>query len=428
MAGDVPPARQPFRHVGASVIVEAGTVQKQLEAPGRDGLEQMWESHRESVRRLLLGLARDLDLADDLLQDTYLRARAGISSYRGGDARAWLAAVARSAFYTHARKRHVRAEVLLSEHEPRSEDATHDRVELLAVRQAIAELPPALRTALLMKHYAGFTYREIAGHTGCPVGTAKWRVSEALGALRAALRAAGRESVAECTLPDDISLIDYAYGVLPAKEAAKVKAHLAECTSCREQVEELQHVATTLDTLEGDHLEMHFIEVDAQGVSTLYVTESHVNASEETVPSAYFRTGRHIQVAHIYQDGEEISFTKERSSKYEGLDEYTATLARPVAPGQHIRYLIVFSPISGPATKPLGEGPHSFHWNQQPGSNETAYVQALRLPPGAKLVSSDPEPAEIRGNGTTTLVWRAVLAAHEFFECTVEYEGPQASS
>jgi RNA polymerase sigma-70 factor (ECF subfamily) len=427
MAGGAPPARQPFRQVGASVIVEAGTVQKQLEAPGRDGLEQMWESHRESVRRLLLGLARDLDLADDLLQDTYLRARAGISSYRGGDARAWLAAVARSAFYTYARKRHVRAEVPLSEHGPRSEDATHDRVELLAVRQAIAELPPALRTALLMKHYAGFTYREIAGHTGCPVGTAKWRVSEALGALRTALRAEGRQAVAECTLPDDISLIDYAYGVLPEKEAARVKAHVVKCASCREQVEELNRVAWMLDALEGDHRQMHFIELDAEGVSTLYVTESHVNAGDETVPVIEFQSGSRHPVAHIYQDGEEITFTREPSADFDHLDHYTATLARPVVRGQRIRSLSVYPPTDGSETKRVGEGRFSFHWKQGPGSNETAYVQALRLPPGAKLVSSDPEPADTRGNGTITLLWRTVLAAHEFFECTVEYEGPKSS-
>ena len=220
------------------MLVEAGTVQ-QVETRANETLAQMWEAHRESVRRLLLGLARDLDLTDDLLQETYLRARAGISSYRGGDARAWLAAVARSAFYTHARKRHVRAEVSLSGQEPRSEDATHDRAELVAVRQAIADLPPALRTALLMKHYAGFTYREIAGRTGCPVGTAKWRVSEALGALRAALRAEREEAMTGCALPEGISLIDYVYVALSREDAGRVKAHLAKCASCREQVEEL---------------------------------------------------------------------------------------------------------------------------------------------------------------------------------------------
>jgi RNA polymerase sigma-70 factor (ECF subfamily) len=117
-----------------------------------DELEQIWESHRESVRRLLIGLGRDIDLAEDLLQETYLRARAGISSYRGGDLRSWLAAIARNTFYGHMRQRHVQAEVPLDGREPMGGDAPHDRVELLAVRQAVAGLAPALQTALILKH------------------------------------------------------------------------------------------------------------------------------------------------------------------------------------------------------------------------------------------------------------------------------------
>jgi len=406
--------------------VEAGTVQKQVDAPGRDALERMWESHRESVRRLLIGLARDLDLADDLLQDTYLRARAGISSYRGGDARAWLAAVARSAFYTHARKRHARAEVPLSEHEPPSEDPTHDRAELLAVRQAIAELPPALRTALLMKHYAGFTYQEIAGHTGCPVGTAKWRVSEALGALRTALRAEGRMAMAECTMPDQISLVDYVYGVLPEKEAARMKAHLAACASCREQVEELGRVAGLLDALEGDHRQMHFIELDEEGRVTVYASSSHINTSGQAQRSTRFESEKDYTLCHLSQDGADVLFDRRQCKTNENHWEYLVTLDRPVPDGKRVRTLSVYRVEREEVLQKLGEGRFSFHWKQGPGSNETAYVQALRLPAGAELVSSDPEPAEIRGNGAITLVWRTVLAAHEFFECTVEYEGPGA--
>ena len=48
-------------------------------------------------------------------------------------------------------------------------------------------------------------------------------------------------------------------------------------------------------------------------------------------------------------------------------------------------------------------------------------MQAIRLPAGARLLSADPPPAETKTNGTTTLVWRTVLAENEAFECTVEY-------
>ncbi|MCX6376021.1 MAG: RNA polymerase subunit sigma, partial [Armatimonadetes bacterium] len=60
---------------------------------GRDNrkrLERRWASDREHVRRMLIGLTRDIDLADDLLQETYLKALNGMSSCRGDNDRAWL--------------------------------------------------------------------------------------------------------------------------------------------------------------------------------------------------------------------------------------------------------------------------------------------------------------------------------------------------
>ena len=75
-----------------------------------ESLREMWETHREYLRRMLIGLARDIDLADDLLQETYLNARAGIPGFRDGDARAWLATIARNAFLMHVRRPCVRLE------------------------------------------------------------------------------------------------------------------------------------------------------------------------------------------------------------------------------------------------------------------------------------------------------------------------------
>ncbi len=404
-------------------------MQRQIAEPDLDALQRMWESHRESVRRLLIGLGRDIDLADDLLQETYLRARAGISSYRGGDGRAWLGAIARNVFSGHLRRRHVQAEVPLGDHEPPARDATQDRVELLAVRQAIADLAPALRTALIMKHYAGFTYQEIARHMGSPVGTAKWRVSEALGALRSALRAERRMAMAECTGPDDISMVDYVYGMLPEKEAAKIKAHLAECANCREQAEELGQVVSLLDALEGDRKQMHFVELDRDGGLTLYCASSQVNDKGRPLETTEFQSDKDAQFTRLYQDGEEIEFTTAPHPEYGNLN-HTATLHRPVPPGGRLSLLSSgsYRPPDRHAAERLEGGQFRLRWKQGPSSNlEYAYVQAIRLPAGAKLVSAEPEPDDTRGDGTTTLIWRRVLPPANFFECTVEYRLPSTS-
>jgi DNA-directed RNA polymerase specialized sigma24 family protein len=48
----------------------------------------LWEAQRDYRKRLLISLTRDLDLAEDLMSDTYLLAHSGWDGFRGGDARA----------------------------------------------------------------------------------------------------------------------------------------------------------------------------------------------------------------------------------------------------------------------------------------------------------------------------------------------------
>jgi RNA polymerase sigma-70 factor (ECF subfamily) len=385
-------------------------------------LERMWESHREAVRRLLIALGRDLDLADDLLQETYLRAREGISGYRGGDGRAWLSAIARNVFHSHLRQRYVAFETPLDSAQEMTGDRapTYDRHDLLAIRQALASLRPALRSALIMKHYAGYTYQEIARHQQCPVGTAKWRVSEALGRLRLVLLPERRTAMAGSAEAHGIGLADYAYGVLPEDEAAKVRVHLAECSACKKQADGLKRVVSLLDALEGDRKQMHFVELDEEGRVTLYSSSTHLNASGRTLTTSEFESGGAPD--HVYQEGEEVAFASAPKPEYPNLESFVVTLHRPVRPGERLCELLVYLPKPGWGAERIGGGRFRLFWKQGPGSTlEFAYVQAIRLPAGAELLSADPEPDERRGDGRVTLVWRRVLPPAAFFECTVEY-------
>jgi RNA polymerase sigma-70 factor (ECF subfamily) len=385
-------------------------------------LERMWESHRDAVRRLLIGLGRDLDLADDLLQETYLRAREGISGYRGGDGRAWLSAIARNVFHSHLRQRYVASETPLDSAQEMTGDRvpTYDRHDLLAIRQALAALRPALRSALIMKHYAGYTYQEIARHQQCPVGTAKWRVSEALGRLRLVLLPERRTAMAGSAEAHGIGLADYAYGVLPEDEAAKVRAHLAECSACKKQADGLKRVVSLLDALEGDRKQMHFVELDEEGRVTLYSSSTHLNASGRTLTTSEFGSGGAPD--HVYQEGEEVAFTSVRKPERGEVERFAATLHKPVQPGERLSELLVYLPKPGWGAERVGDGRFRLFWKQGPGSTqEFAYVQAIRLPAEAELLSADPKPDETRGDGRVTLVWRRVLPPAAFFECTVAY-------
>ena len=385
-------------------------------------LGPMWEAHRDAIRRLLLSLTRDIDLADDLVQETYLCARAGIVSYRGGDPRAWLAAIARNAHRAHARQRYLQAEVPLDSH-PGAEGGavpTYDRHDLLAVRRALSALSPVIRTALIMKHYAGYTYQEIARHQGCAVGTAKWRVSEALGRLRLALLAERKTAMAGSAWSHGIGIVEHVYGALPEHAAAKVRAHLAQCDSCRREAEELKRVVSLLDAVERDRRQMHFVELDQEGRITLYSLTTTLNDSGRTLTTSEFQSGGAPD--HVYQEGEEVAFAPVPRQDHGNLESFVVTLHRPVQPGERLSELLVYLPKPGWGAERIADGRFRLFWKQGPGEPvEFAYLQAIRLPSGAKLLAAEPPPDETRGEGAITLVWRRVLPPAQFFECTVEY-------
>jgi len=168
-------------------------------------LEHIWEEHEAAVRRWLSRLSDNADTAEDLAQETYLRARAGFGRYRGGDARAWLCAIARNVFLTHSarRKRH---EQLLERRHAAGRGIGDDLLLSLEVRRAVSELAPPLRAAVVMRYYRELSYREVAASLGCPLGTAKWRVHQAVAKLQEALGVTREEvtAVATRSLKEDV--------------------------------------------------------------------------------------------------------------------------------------------------------------------------------------------------------------------------------
>ena len=136
-------------------------------------------------------LTRDAHAADDLVQDTVVRALAAQGSFQDGtNLKAWLFTIERNAFYEQARR--TRREVrLLSEQvleagaqspEAQSPEA-HRRAELSDLSRMLWTLPPLLREALVLVGAQELSHEEAASICGVPIGTMKARVSRARGQL-----------------------------------------------------------------------------------------------------------------------------------------------------------------------------------------------------------------------------------------------------
>jgi len=143
--------------------------------------------HLRAFARTLCG---DAAAADDLAQDTVMKAWDARSSYQmGTNMKAWTFMILRNQFYSEKR-RSWRQTQLDQEAAERTLVATDDPASPLALdelRQALTMLPTEQREALILVGAGGFAYEEAADICGCAVGTVKSRVSRARRALQAIL-------------------------------------------------------------------------------------------------------------------------------------------------------------------------------------------------------------------------------------------------
>jgi RNA polymerase sigma-70 factor (ECF subfamily) len=147
-----------------------------------------------SLRAFAVSLCGQVDRADDLVQETLMKAWLNLDRFaEGTNMRAWLFTILRNVFYSEHRKR--RREV---------EDADGSIVGRLAVhpgqdgymdlqdfRNALVDLPADQREALVLVGASGFSYEEAAAICECAVGTIKSRVNRARNALTRALAVEG---------------------------------------------------------------------------------------------------------------------------------------------------------------------------------------------------------------------------------------------
>jgi RNA polymerase sigma-70 factor (ECF subfamily) len=156
---------------------------RRAEAPGHREFLDATLPHLDAVYRLARQLAVGPVEADDLVQETYLRAFAAFGQHRGEHTRAWLAAICLNVARAEARRVRRRPQELLGlEDEPPTPviDDVAERamgaLDRVQIEQALAQLPEEQRLSILLMDVAGYTAAEIAEIRGCARGTVLSRV------------------------------------------------------------------------------------------------------------------------------------------------------------------------------------------------------------------------------------------------------------
>jgi len=138
------------------------------------------------LRAFARGLCGRPDLADDLVQETLLKAWAAQDRFEPGTSmRAWTFVILRNAYLTDMRRNRFRGEYDegVAERILTAPAGQEEPIHLSDLHRALLTLPPERREALLLVGAGGFSYEEAAEICGCAVGTIKSRVGRARAAL-----------------------------------------------------------------------------------------------------------------------------------------------------------------------------------------------------------------------------------------------------
>jgi RNA polymerase sigma-70 factor, ECF subfamily len=168
-----------------------------------DGGSSVFEAaaleHVDALYGYAMTLTRDKTEAEDLVQETYLRAvRAANQPAPERNLKAWLFVIMRNAWLNVMRHKQNGFRIFEFEGDEPATGAANDatsnphvvylrKLEQQQVRDAIDELPDAYREIVLLRDIEGFSYHEIATVLNCPAGTVMSRLGRARGKLREAL-------------------------------------------------------------------------------------------------------------------------------------------------------------------------------------------------------------------------------------------------
>jgi len=133
--------------------------------------EQAILPHLGAVYNLARWLTRNADDADDVVQETYLRAYQFFDGFHGGDGRAWLLRIVRNTCYTWLDKNRPRQPTTtfdeakhsggVPEPGPEAPLVEGENRELLG--RALAELPAEYREAIVLRELEGLSYKNLSG-------------------------------------------------------------------------------------------------------------------------------------------------------------------------------------------------------------------------------------------------------------------------
>jgi RNA polymerase sigma-70 factor (ECF subfamily) len=150
-----------------------------------DRFEQIVLPHLDAAYNLARWLTRNDADAEDVAQESVLRAFKFFGGFHGGDSRAWLLTIVRNTCYTWLQQNRAQELATPFDEEIHSVECANPETILLEsadrqmLKNALEELPVEFREVIILRELEGLSYKEIANIIDVPVGTVMSRLARA---------------------------------------------------------------------------------------------------------------------------------------------------------------------------------------------------------------------------------------------------------
>ncbi len=161
---------------------------RRIQSGDRKGLEDIYSEYYKLIYSAALAVTGNRTDAEDTVSDYFVKLWIGISQgkirFDGGKAghKRWLAVTARNLALDNMRRQHPSDE--LTEEDAPSESPEESMIDCVRVKEALSSLDESEREVVHLKHFGGFTLKEISEILSVPQGTAAWKYRTAAEKLK----------------------------------------------------------------------------------------------------------------------------------------------------------------------------------------------------------------------------------------------------
>ncbi len=161
---------------------------KRAQRGDRQALEQLLKDNYSVLKGYLMRLTLNAPLADDLTQEVMVRAIINIKSFQPrAKFSTWLITIGSNLYRDKLRKDSRLVPIkdhMVDDGSETMDDLLDDRIQIKQLKEIMQKLPYEKRAVVVLKHYHGYKYEEIAKILDCPVGTVRSRLHNSIDFIR----------------------------------------------------------------------------------------------------------------------------------------------------------------------------------------------------------------------------------------------------